>query len=311
MSSDRIKLRHLRCFLAVASTGGIGTAATALSLSQPAVTKTIKELETILGGQLMTRGRGGAKLTIQGEAFMPRAAACLAELDRAVESVSTTRSRMRWRVHVGAMPSVAASLMPGAVRLFQDDGPAATVNFVTGRISYLMSLLLDDELDLVVGHMPPPDQMAGFSFEHLYTEPFLFVVRDGHPLAQTRPCDIDALKHYEMILPENGSVAYAHVERLLLGIGLAGELFCQIETLAPTFQCAFLLETDAICVVGEGMFERELARGDLVALAIDTSHSSHPVGITAKLDSPVKPGVEVMKRAIHAEVAKRREKGQG
>lgn len=290
--------------MAIFRSGGLSAAAETLALSQPAVTKTLKELESILGSRLIERGRGTAKLTIQGEVFMPRAAACLMELDRAVESVTAAHSKMEWHVHVGTMPSTETSLVPTAISLVQRDVPAAVVKISTGPLRYMAGMLLDDQIDLIVGHMPAPDQMVGLAFEHLYVEPFLFVVRSGHPLAEARPCDVGALKRYEMILPENSPSDNAHVALLLTSIGLTHDITDRIVAMAPAFVRAFLLESDAICVVPQGVFIRELSNGELVALAIDTSHSLSPVGVIVKEDAPFKPAIEVMTRAFHAAAKK-------
>ena len=161
MLADRLKLRHLRCFLAIFRSGSISGASEVLSLSQPTVTKTLKELECILGSRLIDRGRGTAKLTIQGEVFMPRAVACLKELDRAVESVMAADSKMEWHIHVGTMPSTETSLVPSAVSIVQQDVPAAVVRISTGPLKYLATMLLDDQIDLVVGHMPALEPDGG------------------------------------------------------------------------------------------------------------------------------------------------------
>ena len=113
-----------------------------------------------------------------------------------------------------------------------------------------------------------------------------------------------------MILPENSPSDNAHVARLLAAIGLADDITDRIVAMAPAFVRAFLLQSDAICVVPEGMFKRELCMGELVALAIDTSHSRSPVGITLKDDAEFKPPIEVMKRALHA-ASKKRQKPSG
>ncbi|WP_163851885.1 LysR substrate-binding domain-containing protein [Pseudooceanicola aestuarii] len=298
MVAQRIKIRHLRCFMAVFRAGGIGAAADALALSQPAVTKTVKELESIIGTRLIERGRGGAKLTIQGELFMPRAAACLLELERAVESVTAAHSRMEWHVHVGSMPSCEAGMLPAAVRHVQREVPAAVVKISTGSVKYLMQQLLADEVDLVVGHMPALEEMFGLTFEHLYVEPFIFVVRSGHPLARARPCDVSLISKFEMILPENSPSDNAHVARLIASIGMDDNITDRIVALAPTFIRSFLLGSNAISVVPESVFARELASGELTQLAIDTSHSVSPVGILRKENAEYKPGIEVMISAI-------------
>ena len=297
MITQRLKLRHLRCFMAVFRSGGISAAADVLSLSQPAVTKTLKELETILGTKLIERGRGGVKLTIQGEVFMPRAAACLMELDRAVDTVMAAHSQLEWHVHIGAMPSSETGLLPAAVNQVQREVDTAVVQISTGPLKYLVDRLQEDVIDLVVGHMPALDQMVGLTFEHLYVEPFTFVVRAGHPLAEDNPCDSSLLKRYEMILPENSPSDNAHVARLIASIGLVDDIPDRVVAMAPAFIRALLLESNAISVLPAGVFAREIAVGDLRALAIDTSHSVSPVGILRKEDAEFKPAIELMIRA--------------
>ena len=302
---NRIKLRHLRCFLAVFRSGSISAAADTLFLSQPAVTKTLKELEDILDTRLIERGRGTAELTIQGEVFMPRAAACLLELEHAIESVTVARAKTKWNVHIGAMPSTETSLLPVAVGIMQNEVPDAVVQISTGSMQLMTQMVLDDKIDMTVGHMPTLEQMIGLTFRHLYVEPYNFFVRRGHPLADKKPCDIAALKDYEMILPEQSASDNPHVSRLLASLGLSDDISDHIISIAPAFMGAFLLESDTICVAPEGAFFHALTDGRLVQLAIDTSHSMSPVGIICKEDASFKPATDVMIRALHSAVKRR------
>ncbi|MDS0794853.1 LysR family transcriptional regulator, partial [Burkholderia pseudomultivorans] len=73
IADGRVKFRHLQCFLAVAQLGGVQKAAESLSITQPAVSKTIAELESILGVKLFERGRQGAQPTREAQLFMPHA----------------------------------------------------------------------------------------------------------------------------------------------------------------------------------------------------------------------------------------------
>src|SRR5258708_5435648 len=83
----RIRLRHLQCFLAVAQFGTLRRAAQALAITQPAVTKTLNQLEALLARPLFVRGRLGAALTPEGEAFMRHANDSVNALGLAVDSV--------------------------------------------------------------------------------------------------------------------------------------------------------------------------------------------------------------------------------
>ena len=88
MIDGRIKFRHLQCFLAVAEHGSLQKAAVTLSITQPAVSKTLKELEALLAVRLFERGRRGAVPTREGQAFMRHAGASVSALREAVASVA-------------------------------------------------------------------------------------------------------------------------------------------------------------------------------------------------------------------------------
>src|SRR3954471_9561386 len=83
----RIRLRHLQCFLAIAQHGNLRRAALSLAITQPAVTKTLNELEDIVGKPLFVRGRGGRAPTPGAEAFMPHVRVSVNALGEAVDSV--------------------------------------------------------------------------------------------------------------------------------------------------------------------------------------------------------------------------------
>ena len=77
---NRIKFRHLQCFLEVARLGSLARAADRLAVSQPAVSKTLKELEEVLAAQLFERGKSGAALTEAGVDFLRYAGPCVQAL---------------------------------------------------------------------------------------------------------------------------------------------------------------------------------------------------------------------------------------
>ena len=86
-SATRIKSRHLASFVEATRSGSLKTAATHLYLTQPAISKALKDLEDILGARLLERGRGGLSLTREGEVFFPFAEQSLAALSHGVASL--------------------------------------------------------------------------------------------------------------------------------------------------------------------------------------------------------------------------------
>ena len=177
----RIKLRHLSCFVETDRQGGVVPAAEALGLSQPAISKSLAELEDILGVALFDRTRRKLALTEFGALFLRYANAALAALRQGVESVSLARHADAV-VRLGALPTVEVDVVPRAVARFSAGPLAARVHVESGPSPHLLGLLRAGGIDLVVGRMPAPEVMAGLTFEHLYSEPLVLAVRPGHPL---------------------------------------------------------------------------------------------------------------------------------
>ena len=142
----RIKLRHIACFLEVARFKSVVTAAEALHISQPAASKTIQELEQVLGADLFDRSRRKLILTPFGEVFHRYAATSVDALRQGVEAASGRHEVTT--VKVGALPTVSARMLPEAVRLFTADNPGVHARVVTGPNDYLLSLLRTGDFDL-------------------------------------------------------------------------------------------------------------------------------------------------------------------
>src|SRR5690606_33921454 len=109
----RIRLRHLACFLEVARLKSVVNAASALGISQPAASKTVQELEELLGAPLFDRTRRRLTLTPFGEVFHRHAATSLAALRQGIDAARNSAAAPM--VRVGALPTVSARLLPDAV----------------------------------------------------------------------------------------------------------------------------------------------------------------------------------------------------
>ncbi|KHJ61095.1 LysR family transcriptional regulator, partial [Burkholderia glumae] len=116
IADGRVKFRHLQCFLAVAQLGGVQKAAESLSITQPAVSKTIAELESILGVKLFERGRQGAQPTREARLFLPHASASVLALRQGVGLLAGESSGAAATLELGMLPTVAASLAPAVLR---------------------------------------------------------------------------------------------------------------------------------------------------------------------------------------------------
>lgn len=277
----RIKFRHLQTFIEVARQRSVGKAAEVLSVTQPAVTRTIRELEDYLGATLFEREGRGIRISRFGEAFLKHAGESIAAVRRGVDSIAQAKNSLGPPLRIGALPTASASLMPEAVAEFIEAGTRSRVTIVTGENRWLLDALRIGELDLVVGRLAAPERMTGLHFEPLYTEEVAFVVRSGHPLARRRNFSLGEIADYTVLMPTQGAVIRPFVERLLLTNGIA-DLPKVVETVSDSFGRAYLERHDAIWIISRGIVLSEIQAGRFVTLNVDTTETRGAVGLTTR-----------------------------
>jgi LysR family pca operon transcriptional activator len=174
--------------------------------------------------------------------------------------------------------------MPRAMELFLKEETWSRIKIVTGENAVLLEQLRIGDLDLVVGRLAAADKMAGFSFEHLYSEQVVFVVRTGHPLLSSGQSPFAGLGQYTVLMPTRGSIIRPVVESFLIANGVAG-LPSQIETVSGPFGRAFVRASDAVWIISAGVVATDVEDGLLDLLPIDTSETRGPVGLTMRSDA--------------------------
>ena len=276
----RVKLRHMSCFLEVIRQGGVVAASQTLGLSQPAVSKSVAELEDLLSTQLFDRSGRKLVLTRQGEIFARHAMTAAAAIREGIESMDLQRSSQNI-VRLGALPTVEVEVVPRAVANFIHSPLACRVHVESGPSAHLLGMLRNGNLDFIVGRLASPETMNGLVFEHLYSEQLTLAVRHSHPLARKRPLTFQELEPYPMLLPPINAIIRPIVESMLIAGG-AGRFRFEIETVSNSFARAFALENDAIWTISKSVIAHDLQTGQFVALALDTSASHGPVGITMR-----------------------------
>ena len=301
----RIKFRHLQTFLEVARQKSVGRAAEILHVSQPAVTKTIRELETELGAALFEKDGRGIRITRYGEVFLRHAGASVAAIQQGIDSVARAQTNSGPPIRIGALPTVSARIMPTAIELFLAERTGSPIKIVTGENLVLLDQLRVGVLDLVVGRLAAPELMAGLRFEHLYSEQVDFVVRKGHPLLTAPRFEFARIRDYTVLMPTRGSIIRPFAERFLVAHGIA-ELSVEIETVSDSFGRAFLRQTDAIWIISEGVVAGALESGEFELLPIDTSETRGSVGLTTRADVESTPALDILMRTVRETVERLR-----
>lgn len=281
MIDPRIRLRHLQCFLDTARLGSLSAAAQAMNVSQPAASKTIRELEDILGCALFDRSGRRLVLTPAGRVFQQHVGSALIELSRAQALVRDV-PRASTRLAVGVLPTAATELLPSAALTFREDYPDCLLRVTTGPNWLLMSQLRDSSLDLVVGRMSTAKVMEGLTFKQLYQERIVAAVRPGHPLLDMKN-PIDDLADYPLVLPPPGAVIARVVRAFLARHGVVPETHA-METVSLAFGRKIVQSSDAIWFISEGVIANECTDGSLRTLNLHDEMFGSPVGVSLRED---------------------------
>lgn len=279
MVDPHIRMRHLRCFLETARLGSLSAAADALHVSQPAASKTIRELEDILAVKLFDRTGRRLTLTPAGKVFQQHSGAAMIDLKRAQDLVREA-PRQRTRLSVGTLPTAATNLLPKAALAFRESNPECLLRVSTGPNWMIMSQLREGSLDMVVGRMATAGAMEGLSFRQLYSERVVPVVRPGHPLL--RPdWPLGELMDYPLMLPPSGAVISPMVRAFLHTVGMSNPQ-PDFENVSLAFGRKVVQESDVVWFISQGVVAQELEIGTLAALPLDDDLLGGPVGVSMR-----------------------------
>ncbi|ECN0495392.1 LysR family transcriptional regulator [Salmonella enterica subsp. enterica serovar Typhimurium] len=294
--SQRIRLRHLHTFVAVAQQGTLGRAAETLNLNQPALSKTLNELEQLTGTRLFERGRLGAQLTVPGEQFLTHAVKVLDALNTAGQALNRKEDASADVVRVGALPTAALGILPAAIGRFHQQQKSTSLQVATMNNTMLLAGLKSGEIDLGIGRMSDPELMGGLNYELLFLESLKLVVRPGHPLLQ-ETITLSRVMEWPVVVSPKGTVPRQNAEALLQSQGCKMPAGC-IETLSASLSRQLTVDYDYVWFVPSGAVKEDLRQATLVSLPVPTQSAGEPIGILTRVDIPLSTGAQMLIAAI-------------
>lgn len=210
------KINQLKNLRAIINHGGVRLAAQALGQTQPAMTRSINELERVLGTRLFLRGESGVILTKTGTAFEARMNLILNELERAVDEVKQIEQVSHGEVAFGCSHFPAFDIIPELINDFKSQHKEARITVIEGQFSELASALRMGKLDFFIGNTLDLSSRE-FISEHLMTLEFCIMGRKGHPL---KGCNsLSELQGAKWFLPAVTAGYYINIEGLIFPRG--------------------------------------------------------------------------------------------
>ena len=290
-----MKPNQLYAFVAVVEQMSIRGAARTLGLSQPAVTKIVRELEREVGAPLVERSVKGVRLTQFGEAFAPRARLLLEDMRRARDEIAQLRDGVSGTVSVAVSTSFALTVLPAAFQAFHAQLPAVEVRFSEAVLPSMLEGLRDGRLDFAVAHVVPGTLDPQFESFELFAVRLAVGVRHRHPLRHART--LAALHDAEWVLPGDGDLGRAAVLPLFAPLGLAAPARV-IQGQSVTVALALVGHMDLVGLFVEPLAQLAFPRHGIRRLEIDDVLPTLRVCVLQRRGRPQTPAAQCFVECI-------------
>ncbi|MDN3920593.1 LysR substrate-binding domain-containing protein [Roseateles violae] len=276
---SNLKLRHLQLLVALDEFRHIGRAAEFLSVTQPAVSKTLAEIERMFDLALFSRSTRGTEPTPYGASVVRFARSVLADYDRTRDEIAAVASGAAGRTHVGAMVVAMPGLLSDAIARLKAQSAQTSVLVEEGDLTRLLPRLRVGELDLIVGRLEPGYAAPDLETEALYEEGMAIVVRPEHPLRRLeKPPGWAELAGQAWVVPPPWASSRIKLNQMFYQHGLNPPVDL-IETASFLATLCAVRERGCVGFVASQVarhFERE---GLLATLDVEVPIALPPVGI--------------------------------
>jgi DNA-binding transcriptional LysR family regulator len=206
----RLKLRDVDILLSVIQTGSMGKAATALNMSQPAVSKAIAYLEHTLGVRLLDRSRQGVEPTPYGRALVKRGVAMFDELRQGVHEIASLTDPTVGEIRMGGSEHTVSAIYSPVIHRLSNQHPRMAFHVTVGDLRTTLQELDARHIDFVVSRVysPPSEE---HSVQVLFDDPLVVVTGPDNPLARRRKIEVADLLDQPWTLqpPENNFGSFA------------------------------------------------------------------------------------------------------
>ncbi|MEM1436347.1 MAG: LysR family transcriptional regulator [Pseudomonadota bacterium] len=293
----------LEGFLAVVEHGSILSAAEASGVSQPTLSRKIRELEDSLGVLLFNRTTRGVSLTVYGETFQAHAEGLLRDHRRVLQQLSALKNGTHGHARIGLAPALSAYL-PTAISRLLKVTPEVTFEVLDGTYDALVHRILKGEIDGALTMLPPGESVESLAVRRISSEPVVILAGKGHRHSERAGIGIEALKDDAWILINRPRSIIDYFYQFVGARGLAAPKVA-IETSSLEFLKSMVERERLLTVLPRGAVLAELRAGTFTVLdvgeapAVETAFVSRH-GVLPPLVTQLVQEVEAAVRADQA-----------
>ncbi|GAB2782494.1 LysR family transcriptional regulator [Halomonas shantousis] len=289
----RLKLRHLQLFLALDEQRNLHRAAECLSMSQPAASKLLGDLESQLGMALFDRHPRGVTPNWYGEIMVRHARSILSELHHTGDELNALREGNTGTVAVGTVMAPAVTLLSSAIERVHREHPGLKVRVDVNVSKMLIPRLMEGEYDFAITRIPEGFPAERFVFEEIGEEEICFVCREGHPLADLPSLDLEAMVAYPWSLQPPGALMRQRVDNLFLHHGMNPPRQI-VDTPDILVSLALVDKSDSLTVTTRQVAELLCSPPRFRILPFTEKLSVQPYGLVSLREQRLSPGAGVL-----------------
>ncbi|HEY9254688.1 MAG TPA: LysR family transcriptional regulator [Stenotrophomonas sp.] len=298
-NASRLKTRQLLLLLHLYEQRSVLRAAEAASMTQPAASKLLAEMEDLLGVKLFERHARGVEPTWYGQVLVRRARAAMSEIGRAQEEIAALRSGRMGQASIGTVVNPGTTLVPQAIAEVKREFPDILIRVEMDYSRHLVAKLLDGQLDIVIGRIMGPEGAGELDFEPLADEPHSVIARAGHPLANRGTLQHVDLVRYGWVLPPADSVLRSRLDSMFLEHGVQAPMNA-IETSSLPVTTNLLRGSDLLTALPVDSVAPLIQAKLLTVLPIDLGVRMESFGIILRRDYVLPPGAERILQALRS-----------
>ncbi|MGH9765787.1 MAG: LysR substrate-binding domain-containing protein, partial [Blastocatellia bacterium] len=266
-----------------------------LHLSQPALTKQVRQLEETLGVRLLDRNTRTVGVTRIGKELAPVVDQLLREIDAVVANTKELAEKSRGVARVAALPSISSTILPKVVAQFKKLYPGVSIILKDVLAQRLIAMVKAEEVDFGIGSLNESDSEVRFDI--LLTDRIVVVFRPGFPLERKRRIELAALLGFPLILTDKESSVRKLVDSAFESIG---------KIAIPAFEATYMSTAAGMVKAGLGVAllpSSACETGELTGLvARPVRHPAltRKIGVIQKSGRSLSPAAEVFLKSLES-----------
>lgn len=281
--SKWLKIKHLLLIDTLAKTRNMHITAERMNLTQPAISKMLRDLESLLGFSLFERQTRNMTLTELGEFVARYARITLDDTQSFVEQINKLRRGGHGHLKVGTIFAATSAVLPEAIAKIKLERPLLSIEVIEQTSNQLLEMLEHKKLDVIIARFTEENDPRPFEFTALGPEPFCLVVNSRHPLCQLKEIETETLTHWPWVMYPLNTPIRQRMESAFKRFNIAPPSNT-VETISMQTFLQLLQSGPMIAMLPESMVQSQLQSGLLKILNTPFHVDSQEYGVITRRD---------------------------